>query len=74
MRLNLDPNITVHGGLTAHKHWMQPEPNSTEQTCGTLVLLTARNPYDWALAMHRTCYCCEARRWGGAGAGRGGRS
>ena len=60
LRENLEPGFEVHGGLTAHKHSMQPPPNATA-ACGTLVLLTVRNPWDWARALYGVCYCCRVR-------------
>ena len=47
---------------------MQPlptEPATIKETemlsPSTLVVVGVRNMYDWALAMHRWCYCCVAR-------------
>ena len=70
LRRNLHPSIEVHAGLTAHKHWMQPPPNASA-ACGTLVLLTVRNPWDWANALFGICYCCKVR-CKGAGAAQSG--
>ena len=63
LRQNLDASIEVRAGLTAHKHWMQPPPNASA-ACGTLILLTVRNPWDWARALYRVCYCCKVVGWG----------
>eukprot|EP00887_Chlorella_sp_A99_P005512 scaffold1.g5512.t1 len=57
LRRNLNSSlISISGNLTAHKHFMQPKPRV--RLCGTLVVLAARNAYDWAQRMHKLCYCC----------------
>ena len=37
---------------------MQPEVTNATQACGTLVVLSVRNAYDWARALFGICYCC----------------
>ena len=46
-----------------------PQPPPSESLCGTLVLVAARNPYDWTRAMHRVCHCCEVCVYGFEGWG-----
>lgn len=47
--------------LTARcaKLCLQPDPERADQLCGTLLVLTTRNAYDWARALHWGCYCCD---------------
>lgn len=33
-------------------------PASPGELAHTLVVVPVRNPYDWATALHRVCYCC----------------
>eukprot|EP00887_Chlorella_sp_A99_P002391 scaffold10.g2391.t1 len=35
------------------------QPPAPFHLCGTLVLVSARNVYDWTRAMYRDCHCCE---------------
>lgn len=47
LQRNLDGSaLSVDGGFTGHKHWMQPEPRNGSEACGTLLVLPIRNPYD----------------------------
>jgi hypothetical protein len=49
----------VRGGVTKAKHNVQSLPSNLDPYKGTLVIVTARNPYDWLIAMHTLCYCCN---------------
>ena len=42
---------------------LQPDPRSANDTCGVLLVLPVRNPYDWAQALHRVCYCCGGMQY-----------
>ena len=67
--------LPVASGVAAHKHWMQPAPNAS--LAGAVVVVMARNPYDWMIQMWRKCYHCGAMqkvpafRCGAAGGRRG---
>lgn len=37
----------------------QPLPASPSELAYTLVVVAVRNPFDWAAALHRLCYCCS---------------
>ncbi len=50
----------IGGGVTAAKHNVQPLPSTPGAHNKTLVIVTARNPYDWLWALHSFCYCCNS--------------
>lgn len=48
---------------------LQPYPKHFENYRHTVLVIPVRNPYDWLMAMHGTCYCCtsmELQRWVGS--------
>jgi hypothetical protein len=60
LQLNLDKRFhAIWSNFTTHKHYLQPVP--AHPSPHTLVIMSVRNAYDWAAAMHRLCYCCERR-------------
>lgn len=66
LRRNLDSRYTIEPVFFEFKHSFQLY-NSSNPLCDsdrasrTLVVIVVRNPYDWALAMHRVCYHCRSR-------------
>ncbi|GAX80661.1 hypothetical protein CEUSTIGMA_g8096.t1 [Chlamydomonas eustigma] len=56
LRTNIHPSIAVEESFCSFKHRYQVKrPYCREQTTVAVVML--RNPYDWAIAMHKACYC-----------------